>query len=157
MVTIGRFKMKKVTALVLMSLLTVFLSSCDPYFDLKPPAHPNSRWVSEDPDIFFVVEKIYYQSEKYIFEMGEDHYYTCNGILNVDNRSIKIKVEFDEGTGVYILDLKINHERKRETILRGNAKFRESHFILTIDKDYVGELFDSSVKRITFYREDIDE
>jgi len=180
--------MRKKTYLSILIIFIVLLSSCDLY-EIKPNNFINTKWVSVDPDIFFIVEKEYYwcEDEKKLFDSEEEYYdyiinnygIKCVGELRVNNEAIKIEIGFDYRTGAEIVELALEDDefaddnsmtaltvddliRRREwyvpetnILLRGQCKFKDGSFVLRIDKEYIGKIFNESVKRITFYREDI--
>jgi len=120
----------------------------DFYTGKRPIDYPNTRWVSENPDIYFEVTR-----------NGEMTY----GQITIDGDAIEIIVSFDYGTGIDFYDLSAytppNESNRYGAIdgtnwlFWGSCKFGKDKLIVTIKKNR--EFLDDSIKKIIFVREDL--
>jgi hypothetical protein len=135
--------MKKVLILVLITGIWLSLSGCNR--DSKsyaPLNHENTRWVSEDPNIFFEVSE----------EFRELTRYKTYGQISIDGEITEIVVCFDHGVGMYVFELL--PDGNREHLFGGLSKFYPDK--LEVNKINNGkEVFGKSVKKITFFMEPI--
>jgi len=138
--------MKKSIAFFLSLIILILLSSCTADFnrDRRPVAYPNTKWVSTNPDIYFKVDK----------NIDNDNI----GEIKINGKTITIKLIFDHGTGVYIVnnDVYIKTSSTYDSnLISGICKFSRTKLIVNIDKISKDIFIDPSIKEIIFTREDI--
>ena len=123
--------MKKLLIIISMVLL---LSCCgvDFHSGKRPYDYPSTKWVSEDPEIWF--------GGRY------DHNHGFDGLLLVDGQSIEINVFFNKGSGV-----SFTKRYEDELGTRGLCKFSPDKLIVKIDKER-DTYFNGRYKTITFFR-----
>ena len=102
------------------------LFSCDIHNDVKPGRRVNTKWVSEEPEIFFVVAE-------------DNDYYTCLGTLKDSQKLYNIDMSFDYGKDVNIIDYDVLKENnfvlKEEHILaKATCDFSEEKCVIKITK-----------------------
>jgi len=141
-------KAKHIALLLMIILLAgiIMLSSgCDPFAGVRPINFPNTRWVSNEPDIFFEVDGI-----------GRITY----AQMTVDGEIIEMDVFMRAGDGSIVSFIlpptsenRYNHSERMLFI--GAARFGEHRMILRIINNYQ-DLLDDSISEIIFVREDID-
>ena len=143
--------MKKLLLLMFMLMLCLLLSSCfwgvDNYAGERLSDHVNTRWVSNDPDIYFEVRE-----EGLIY-----------GEITIDGMATEIivsmgppgnNVEFSDKLA-YIVDEHGNEGTNADMwLFIGSGKFSENSFVVKIFNNKKGFL-DESIKEITFIKEDI--
>ena len=124
----------------------IFYNSFDSNYDKRPIRQNNTRWVSTDPDIWF--------------QVNDDLNFGNVGELKIDGKTIKIKLAFDYGSGVNIIDLNLfelnqqsNEEYIDSTLITGQCKFSKTKLVVTIGGDDVNKVLDPSVKQIVFVRQ----
>jgi hypothetical protein len=111
--------------------------------EVKPRNRLNTKWVSDNPTIFFTVTK-------------DEGYSVCLGNLVNSEKSYSIELDFDYGRDVNIIDYDIlkknNFVRKinDDVIARGDCKFSEDKCIVTITETHVDSL--KVDDKITFNR-----
>lgn len=133
--------MHRRTGAFVLSLCVLALSGCvDFYGDQRPVS--NTKWVSETPEISFVIIE------------GFD----CFGKIVAGDRTIPIRAVFDFGRGLALTDttgLEMT-STVGPTVLSGVCEFHPDRFILTGIKDRYG-ILDDSVTEIVFTRIDLGE
>lgn len=100
--------------------------SCDIHNDVKPGRRLNTKWVSEDPEIFFIVAE-------------DNNYYTCLGTLKDSDKIYNINMSFDYGKDVNIIDYDVLKENnfvlKEEHILaKATCTFAKENCEIKITK-----------------------
>ncbi len=131
--------MKKLLQCIPLVLLLLLSGCVDFYVNVRPGTNANERWVSTDPQIFFVG-----WDEEGGGRIGE--------ITLEDETVISIKVYFDYGIGMDIYRLpKTSYE---DLIIQGDCKFSKDKLTVTITEDKENLLGD--VDKITFIREEIE-
>ena len=156
-------KMKRL-ALVLncVIVMMLLLSSCDPQTGRRPTNYPNTRWVSQDPDMYFVVGGLRNTDHR-----GTPHADVTYAQIVIDGEIVEIACRFatsgsqiafyepsgfDPETGVQLAGIKT-----MDIILFiGLCKFRPDFIEVTITHNDKGFL-DDSITEIVFIREDLDE
>ena len=132
---------KRLSIILLLSILLLCISGCvnitSLYGNKVPYRQPGTRWVSADPDIYF--------------EVAGDR--SCKGEIKVDKRLISIIIHFGYGKDIHFFEWDSIYDVEDDCILIGICKFSSKKLVVTIDEDYIGTIFDKSVKEITFIRE----
>lgn len=131
--------MKKILNIILLMVLSLILVSCDMDSDVKPRNQFNTKWVSENPDIFFTVAE----------QEG------CSGVLNTSEQSYNIMMDFDFGRDVNIIDydtLKENNfvVKTNQILVRADCKFSEKKCIITVTESVIDSIKVND--KITFNR-----
>ena len=108
---------------------------CDPYRDEKPTAFVPSKWVSDEPYIWFNVTASN----------------NADGQATVNDKVINIRVEFSDSRSFFAFDSKEN-----EMILEGACEFYDDKFIVEIDEKW-DLLYNFKYPKITFYKCAIDD
>ena len=119
----------------------------------RPIDHNNSRWVSEDPDIYFEV------SDDYREITGGRTY----GKITIDRVVTEIRVSFDYGTTVQFADIaayKVDENGRAYIdgnmwLFIGRCKFSEDKLVVTVINN--NDFLDESIKKITFIKEEMSE
>jgi len=134
-------------------LLICFATAC--YIDVnegkRPIDYPNTRWVSESPDMYF--------------EVGNSWLETYAQII-VDNEVVELKVVFAEPGALVFFDDPLGYDsdtgeplviaqRGEATLFSGLCRFRPDSIVVYSIRNDKGFL-DDSIKEIVFIREDID-
>ena len=105
--------MKKILLIIMLCSL-VLISGCILGGDKRPSGFPNTKWVSEDPEIWFEVKFPYDYIELY-------------GQMKTDDDYIEIVVLFDAGTAFKLCEVsEVSGEEKRTRILSGYCKYSAS-------------------------------
>jgi hypothetical protein len=135
-----------------MFLMCLLLSGCygsdfrnyipgawDPHSGERPKDYAPSKWVSENPNIWFEVPA---------FEEGNSNTQTSlNGEIMLEDKTIKITVCFDGGRSVFIY----NADSEGGLLLTGLCTFDPEKLIVEIDKkDDV--IFGGKYEEITFVK-----
>ncbi|MCL1866142.1 MAG: hypothetical protein FWF82_01900 [Oscillospiraceae bacterium] len=128
--------MKKLIALLLVSM--ILLSACDIYAGKRPLDVNNVKWVSQNPDIWFIVQDFH-----------------CFGEMNLDGEIINIEVPFDYGKGVTVFPDLCEFGDEWLFIGEWEYKMGDSTFVFNVKNNEKGVL-DDSVKTITFTKENYD-
>jgi len=123
--------MKKICYFIFPIILSLMLISCDLDSDVKPRNQDNTKWVSENPKIYFIVTK--------------DEPTGCNscmGKLNVSEKSYNIDMDFDYGRGVNILDYDIMEKnnfiyRMEAILIRADCKFSEKKCTIKVTESSI--------------------
>ena len=142
--------------------MTSLLTGCvDLFSGRRPINYPNTRWVSQDPDMFFIVgegKKVTDWSEAILAEV-------IYAQITIDGEVNEVFLGFDEtGAGMFVYDLSVydpetgwfiegglNLDAK---LFSGLCKFSPNRLIVTITRNDKGFL-DDSITEIIFIREDI--
>jgi hypothetical protein len=143
--------MKKTILFMLCAVMAVaFLSGCDPISKQLPANYPNTRWVSEDPDMFFIPGKL-----------GETSY----AQIIINGEVVELLAWMGNGAGMDFYDATMcDMETKRllpeysgtEALLfSGLGIFRRGRVIMNVTNNPKGFL-DESITTIIFIREDIE-
>ena len=130
--------------LVSVNLRCIFLSACimNAYEGIRPMDFPLSKWVSEEPDIWFKIGEN--------AEMGD--WYDGEMIINDDK--VKIWTYFNPGRGISIY---IEAPGDTYQILQGICTYGSERLIVKIDKEYRYSDIFKGKKRIVFYREPAEQ
>lgn len=107
----------------------------NPYRNERPTAFVPSKWVSDEPYIWFNV-------------LADDD---VEGQATVDGKVINIGVHFNGGRGILVFD-----SEKGGIILRGYCEFGSDEFIVEVDEES-DLLYNFKYPKITFYKCDVDE
>ena len=127
-------------------LCCLLLQGCVDFSSGKRPVdYINTKWTSEDPNIYFEVKE----------EFREIYGTVTYGKISTYNETIEIYVDFDYGKGIFIKKLESDNSFVDvDQILRGICHFGENKLIVkVIEKDE--EWFDEDLEEITFVREDL--
>jgi len=141
-----------------MLIISVFTTSCNPtYYKPTPYKFPGTKWVSADPDIYFIVEE--YEAR------GATDYKPyiatrIRGEITVDGSSYDITLNTSH-TGTVLIALTntptLGHY-EADDIIRGTGYFSENEMRIAINRKFTKEgWIDPSIKQIIFIREDIEE
>ncbi len=122
---------EKICYVIFTIILSLMLVSCDLDSDVKPRNQDNTKWVSEDPNIYFTVTKNEVKGCN-----------SCKGKLKISNKCYRIGMDFDYGRDVNILDYDImeknNFIYKLEAILiRADCKFSEKKCTLKVTESSI--------------------
>lgn len=108
--------MKKIICIALSLVMLLTLSACDMHNDVKPRNRLDTKWVCENPKIFFTVTK-------------EDDVKTCVGALCYDKTHYKVSFSFDFGNDVNIIDYDAANStegfQQEHILARANCTFSE--------------------------------
>ena len=144
--------MKKHLILIL-CLIIPLLSSCDPYPSKHHPiTNPNTRWVSENPNMFFEIDDF--------ANPGDLIAKVSYAQIIKDDEVIELILSFDYSGGSVIAN-ELSARLPDGGILGGNALFQglckssAKKLVVTIERNDRGFL-DESIKEITFVREDLN-
>ena len=146
-------KAKSATCLCVSIALTIaLLTGCvDFYTGKRPIDYPNTRWVSENPDMYFEVGNSVSVEYAQIMMHGE---------------VIELICGFDHGVGITFYDVSafipadpsnpndIDGVRFEGWLFMGLCEFSKDKLVAKITNNGKGFL-DKSIKEITFLREDI--
>ena len=119
-------------------------TSCNPYAlsstEKKAPYNfPNTKWTSTSPDMYFIVD-----------ENG----YNVEGKIILEDEEIDFSIRFNNfRPEIYIYSGSRSASGEKYS-LSAKCKFSVEKCIVTIDKK-TDKIFDKSVKKITFIREDL--
>jgi hypothetical protein len=152
--------MKIVVYILAVILVLTLLTSCDPFTGQRPYNYPNTRWVSEDPDMFFVVGE-----EQFTNQWGSFADVT-HAQITKDGEVIELICSFAvSGALVLFYDVsgfdsetgKLIHAGSTSdiTLFTGLCKFGPDKLVVTIRNNDKGFL-DDSITEIVFVREDIE-
>jgi len=140
-------KLKVLFALFSALLIMILTCGCvDMYANKRPTCYPNTKWISNNPNIYFQVI-----SDENFGNIGE---------FNINNKVITIKMVFDYGPGVKIVDNNIIEKINNSTeaaLITGHCKFSKTKLIVTIDEVSDKISLDPSIKEITFIRENLSK
>ena len=131
--------------------ILLFSTGCVVHEGRRPIDFPNTRWVSQEPDMFFEVHN-----------RGSVSY----AQIIVNEEIIELMVDFAEsGSSVLVRDLSgFDPDTGRMfpglstadvTIFIGLCRFSPDRVVITITQNPIGFL-DDSIEKIIFYREDIE-
>jgi len=116
------------------------MSGCTDYHSGKRPTdYGRAKWISESPDIWFIVKDpdIYGENLK------------SEGEIKVGGESISFTQWFDMGKSVYFSD-------GDQELFSGSCKFSPEKLVVKIYKDK-DKVFNGEVDEIVFIRTSIDE
>lgn len=135
--------MKNFFAVILTLSILIYCSGCIPGGD-RPFYHPYTKWVSNDPNVFFVIES-----------GDEDYFY---GEMIVDNKVESIIVLFHHYTTNVSFDKADSYDDNEDgvvTLFRGSCKYSDSleKLVIKIKKES-DTVFNGQYDTITFIRED---
>ena len=135
--------MKKIIiCLLLVMFFIAFISACDPNADRMPISYPNTRWVSEYPDMFFEIKS------------PRANFYTASyAQIIIDGEIIELIVGFRHSQ-MFVHDIDADLVRD-PSIFSGSGRFSPYRVIIRITRNPNGFL-DDSIEEIIFYREDIE-
>ena len=155
--------MKRISSISFCIMIILIVSTgCDSPFHAgrRPVNFPNTRWVSQDPDMFFVVgENI---SDNDLRPYADVTY----AQIVIDGEKIELRVVFAQSGGQIYFDDPAGFDPDTGGQLPGVA-IRDVHFftglgrfsperlVVTITHNPRGFL-DDSIEEIIFYREDIE-
>jgi len=134
-----------------MLLLLCFATACyiDVYEGKRPIDYPNTRWVSESPDMYF--------------EVGDSWVDTYSQIV-INDEVIELIINFDPGALVFFDDpsgfdpntglIMPGVNSKENNFFSGLCRFRPDRMVVYSIRNDKGFL-DDSIKEIVFIREDI--
>jgi hypothetical protein len=148
--------MKIVVYIFAVILALTLLTSCDPFTGQRPTNYPNTRWVSEDPDMFFVVGE-----EQSVNQWGS-HARVTHAQITKEGEVIELICRFAvSGALVLFYDVSARNIetgaiRGSELLFSGLCKFGSDKLVVTIRNNDKGFL-DDSITEIVFVREDIEE
>ena len=146
--------MKKIAACLVVLILAVQLSGCDPYSGRRPTDLGHARWVCEEHNIWFEIPKDY---------AGEAIY----GEIPVRGEMIEVEVWFDFSTGISFTkerDLDESSQSMQSSLLSpqtsvfylsGDCIFGRKKLVVNIKDDVLGIL--NGAETITFIRIPLDE
>jgi len=125
------------------------MSGCTDFYSGKRPYdYGHAKWVSESPDMWFVVEDP--------DPMGEspytDHSYSePKGEMSVGGETVSFTVYFDKGISVFFVD-------DEEYLFAGTCKFSPEKLTVNLKKfKHLDNVFNGEVDEIVFNRTAIDE
>ena len=136
-----------------MTVMCLLLWGCDIYHGQRPSDYKNTRWVSENPNIYFEV------NEKFSEITGTITY----GKIIIDGVTTEIAVDF--GMEPVAEFRPISSYKKGEGIdghawlFRGRCKYSPDKLVITKivnNSRYEESFLDESIRKITFIKEDID-
>ena len=139
------FKQNKPICIIL-TLIILSLCSCDVYAGKRPPEYDNTKWVSEDPDIYFEI------NDKYQYITGNSTY----GQIFINGIVTEIIISFDYGAGIEFRPISAYDGAINADIwlFKGDCKFSKDKLIVIVTNNEKGWL-DDSIKKITFVRYDL--
>ena len=105
---------------------------------------PETKWVSEDPDIWFIIES-----------GQEDEVYgeICPGEIKINGEAKKITVSF-RGFSTAVHFYELDSDGNAIDYLRGTCKFYSDKLVVKVTKKS-DELYGGKYKTITFVKEDL--
>lgn len=121
-------------------ILCIFLNGCVDFNTGKRPTdYENTRWVSENPDVYFEV------SDDFNDITGTNTY----GKIKLENETCEIVVYFDYGRSMVIKNLNDNN-----VLFRGIYDLKDDK--LTIEVNYFcKEIFEKSMNEVIFVKETV--
>lgn len=121
---------------IIICIMALMFTGCvDFYAGKRPCDYPNSKWVSDNPDIYFM-----------IFNVKSDF-----GEININEAIIEFYPRFDYGEK---MDFVVIEDNGDETILfSGYCRFGKEKLVVTLSKDQT--FFENNIKQLVFYREDM--
>ncbi len=150
--------MKKVIFSLCIAMEIIILQGCavDMYVGKRPSDQNNTKWVSEEPDIYFEV------SDKYNELTGCNTY----GKVNINGVETEIAVSFALGSPrVEFRPVSAYHKSDNEEesyidgnawLFKGNCNFSHNKLVVKIYNNDKGFL-DDSIKKITFIKEEKEQ
>lgn len=149
--------MRKIFLSVFMVMVLFLLQGCaiDRYVGKRPSDQDNTKWVSEEPDIYFEV------SDKYADITGCNTY----GKIVMEGIETEIAVSFAAGsTRVKFRPVSSYHKEDNEEnsyidgddwLFLGKCRFSNDKLVVTVSNNEKGFL-DESIEKITFIKEKVD-
>lgn len=143
-------------AVIFLSLVLCTACGVDFYAGKRPTNYENTKWVCNDPDMFFEV------NEKYGEITGSSTY----GQINIDGAITEIAVSFNFGTAAKFRPIssyktRVLEDGTVESYIAGNewlfwgeCRFSKNKLIVNVTDNSKGFL-DDSIKTLTFIREDV--
>ena len=144
----GKLLKRAIMCVVCIFVICVLLPGCygrdirnyipgmwNPYRNERPTAFVPSKWVSDEPYIWFNV-------------LADDD---VEGQATVDGKVINIVVHFDGGRGILVFD-----SDKGGIILRGFCEFSSEGLVVEVDEES-DLLYNFKYPKITFYKCAIDD
>jgi hypothetical protein len=134
--------MKHIIIFIMVVLIGIVASSsCGVDFNhgKRPSDFPNTRWVSQEPDIFFEIEM---------------HHRVTYAQITIDSEIMEIYIGFDYGAGVYFELMPTEENQENRTVFSGLGRFSSDKLILRRSDNCQGFL-DDSIIEIIFIREDL--
>jgi len=139
--------MKKCFCFAIVMLIFTFPAcTVDFYVGQRPVSDPNIKWVSKNPDIYFVITN----------DLG------AVGELEINSQVIPVRINMDHGTGIIIFDRSTEKNTEEgfvygKAMLSGNCKFYKNKIVVSVENVTELVLFDADIKEITFIRQNINE
>jgi len=139
--------MKKQIIIICIIIFIASLSSCFVDFNSgkRPTDYKNTKWVSDDPEMYFIVRI--------------NHKVEYSQII-INDDVIELLCNFDYGGGIYFHCPRYNEEGYLEItnlsdlLFSGICIFSKDKLIVKIKKN--NDFLDDSIKEIIFIREDIN-
>lgn len=140
--------MKKIYLITIISVL-LCCSGCiikNPYYGKRPLDYPNTKWVSDDPDIYFTVAEESIQNKPRM--LGE---------IKANNETIPIQVSFNTNNSISVLYYYESGENKYTEVFAGKCKFEKEKCVVTdlVVNENANAYFSDNIKEIVFSREDL--
>lgn len=148
--------MKKYAAIYIIGIvmMCLLLSSCsdfdikdhipgmwDPYLDKRPPDYAPSKWVSEDPNIWF---------EVLAYDDYSEQENSLHGEIILDNKIIEVLPYFNRHGSRMVTFYYGGAEGG--ALLQGSCRFSPEKLVITVDKKN-DKVFRGQYDTITFVRE----
>ena len=142
-------------------LIILLLTSCDPLLGQRPNNYPNTVWVSQEPDMFFIVGEAH-TIGRWGVPFAEIEY----AQIVKNNEIIELLCGLGSGSAIHFYDpsgydpetgMLLDGISTGDTLLfTGLCKFGKYKLVVTVDINRKGFL-DDSITEIIFIREDISE
>ena len=143
--------------------LYVCITGCDgPFLEGRRPInYPNTRWVSQDPDIYFIIG-----DELGVNGRGFSYAEVTYAQIVHNGKVFELKVGFTETGATVVFDDASGYESGTDRLLfglnnsdvrlfTGLCRFSSNRLVVTISNNDKGFL-DDSITEIIFIREDIE-
>lgn len=119
----------------------------DPYFGMRPFDYLMTKWISEDPKIWFCIGN----HDDYVNFVNTELYGFIYGYLEEDGQNVEISIYFDKSNGVYFSEREKGVDAPHT---RGECIFGEDRMTVKIDKANDNfEMIKGKYDEITFVRE----
>jgi len=150
-------KIKRICTVILIALLILSSTGCSgcamgaviAYQGQRPFDYPPAKWVSEDPDIWFVT-----RAPGDPLPAGVTNSWVQIGQLRINGETIDIVVGFDGGHGI---DVDARTQTSTNNVLfLGSCKFSPDKLTVSIYKNY-DNIFNGQYKTIVFNRIPLDD
>ena len=142
---------KSLLLFICMVLAMLLLSSCDPFAGKRPVDYPNTRWSSENPDMYFDVGEPWEITHAQIVMNGEVIELKCWFAVSGSQIGFDDPSRYDPETGLQQTGVNGNDI----ILFTGLCKFGRDKIVVTVDINEKGFL-DDSITEIVFTREDIE-